>query len=118
VHHDTEARFLHLPLTTVRVFTEEIGKQQMAELVLRHVAEPGLPSEHFSVPTQLVKRQSCQLSSGWTELSNVSKSLFVKGIIWLASSLCHYVEPEVARAPDGSRERTSAGRIVRPSAVP
>jgi hypothetical protein len=68
VHHDTEARFLHPALTTVRVFTEEIGKQQMAELVLRQVAEPGLPSEHFSVPTQLVKRQSCQLSSGWTDV--------------------------------------------------
>ena len=61
--NDTEARFLHPPLTTVRVFTDEIGRQ-MAELVLCHAAELGLPLEHFTVPTQLVQRQSCQLSSG------------------------------------------------------
>jgi DNA-binding LacI/PurR family transcriptional regulator len=61
--NDTEARLLHPPLTTIRVFSDEIGKQ-MAELVLRHAAGPGLPPEHFTVPTELVKRQSCQLFSG------------------------------------------------------
>jgi len=54
-----EAALLHPPLTTMRVFSEEIGKQ-MAELLLKHAAEPSLPPEHFTVPTQLVKRESCQ----------------------------------------------------------
>ena len=55
-----EAAALNPPLTSVRVFTEQAGKQ-MAELVLKKIAEPDLGPEVVTIPTQLVKRESCRL---------------------------------------------------------
>jgi DNA-binding LacI/PurR family transcriptional regulator len=56
---DIEAAMLHPPLNTVRIFTEQVGKH-MAELVLKRIECPTLPPQHFTIPTQLVKRESCQ----------------------------------------------------------
>lgn len=53
-----EASALHPPLTSVRVFTEQIGKQ-MAELLLTRIARPDLNAETVMLPTQIVKRESC-----------------------------------------------------------
>lgn len=53
-----EASALHPPLTSVRVFPEQIGKQ-LAELLLRRIARPDLPSQLTTLPTQLVRRESC-----------------------------------------------------------
>lgn len=53
-----EAAALIPPLTSVRVFTDQVGKQ-MAELVLKRIAQPDLPPEVITVPTQLMKRESC-----------------------------------------------------------
>jgi DNA-binding LacI/PurR family transcriptional regulator len=53
-----EAAGLNPPLTTVRVFTDQVGKQ-LAELVLKKIARPDLGPEVASIPTQLVKRESC-----------------------------------------------------------
>lgn len=53
-----EASALHPPLTSVRVFPEQIGKQ-LAELLLKRIARPDLPSGPTTLPTQLIKRESC-----------------------------------------------------------
>jgi DNA-binding LacI/PurR family transcriptional regulator len=53
-----EASALHPPLTSVRVFTEQVGKQ-LAQLLLKKIARPDLKGEPVSLPTQLIKRESC-----------------------------------------------------------
>jgi DNA-binding LacI/PurR family transcriptional regulator len=58
--NDTEAATLNPPLTSVRVFTEQVGKQ-MAEFVLKKIGQPDLETEVITIPTQLVKRESCTL---------------------------------------------------------
>jgi LacI family transcriptional regulator len=55
-----EAAALNPPLTSVRVFTEQAGKQ-MAELVLKKINQPEHEPEVITIPTQLVKRESCRL---------------------------------------------------------
>jgi DNA-binding LacI/PurR family transcriptional regulator len=56
---DIEAVMLHPSLTTIRIFTQQVGKQ-MAELVLKRIECPTLPPQHFTIPTQLIKRESCR----------------------------------------------------------
>jgi DNA-binding LacI/PurR family transcriptional regulator len=53
-----EAATLHPPLTSVRVFTDEIGKQ-MAKLLLKRIARQDLAVRSITLPTQLVQRGSC-----------------------------------------------------------
>ena len=53
-----EAAALNPPLTTVRVFTDQVGKQ-MAELVLKKIVQRDSGTEVITIPTQLVKRESC-----------------------------------------------------------
>lgn len=53
-----EASSLHPLLTTVRVFTNELGKQ-LAELLFNRIRRPDLPTGSNTLPTQLVKRESC-----------------------------------------------------------
>jgi DNA-binding LacI/PurR family transcriptional regulator len=54
----SEASALHPALTTVRVFTDEIGKQ-LAELLLKRIARPDLALPSITLPTQVVRRESC-----------------------------------------------------------
>jgi len=54
---DIDAAFLHPPLTTVRAFPEQIGKQ-LAEMLLNRVANPDLPPQRCIIPTRVVKRAS------------------------------------------------------------
>lgn len=61
--NDIEAALLHPPLTTVRVFSEQVG-QHLAELLLRGLMHPELPPQHFTIPTQLLKRESCRSLAG------------------------------------------------------
>jgi DNA-binding LacI/PurR family transcriptional regulator len=56
---DTVGEWLYPGLTTIREFPEHIGKQ-MAELMLSRIAKPGLEFRDISVPTELIKRESCQ----------------------------------------------------------
>ncbi|MFB3920886.1 MAG: LacI family DNA-binding transcriptional regulator [Terriglobia bacterium] len=58
-YNDIEAPMLHPALTTVRVFPEQIG-QRLAEAVLNRLTDPDLPPQQFTIPTQLVKRDSCR----------------------------------------------------------
>lgn len=53
-----EAAALTPALTTVRVFTDQVGKQ-MAELVLKKIDNPGMGPELITIPTKLIKRESC-----------------------------------------------------------
>jgi DNA-binding LacI/PurR family transcriptional regulator len=55
----TEATLLYPPLTSVRVFPEQIGRQ-LAELVLARISKPPGPPQHRVIPTQVVKRESCR----------------------------------------------------------
>jgi DNA-binding LacI/PurR family transcriptional regulator len=56
---DTVGEWLYPGLTTIREFPEQLGKQ-MAELILNRIAKPGLESQEITVPTELIKRESCQ----------------------------------------------------------
>jgi DNA-binding LacI/PurR family transcriptional regulator len=56
--NDTEAGSLNPPLTSVRVFTEQLGRG-MAALAFERISRPDLPPEVITIPTQLVKRESC-----------------------------------------------------------
>jgi DNA-binding LacI/PurR family transcriptional regulator len=56
---DTVGAWLFPGLTTIREFPEQLGKQ-MVELVLSRLANPGLEPQRVTVPTELVKRDSCR----------------------------------------------------------
>ncbi len=62
-----EASALHPGLTSVRVFTDELGRQ-LAEMLLKRIANPELEPQSVTLPTQLVRRESC------TQLSLVPSS--------------------------------------------
>jgi LacI family transcriptional regulator len=53
-----DAAALYPQLTTVRVFTEELGRQAAA-LLFRQIAQPSVPMQSVVLPTQLVRRESC-----------------------------------------------------------
>jgi LacI family transcriptional regulator len=57
----SEASALHPGLTTVRVFTDELGKQ-LAGLLLKRIARPDLELQSVTLPTQVVRRESCGLA--------------------------------------------------------
>lgn len=57
--NDTEASALHPALTSVRVFTEQMGRE-MAALAYERIGRPELPAEIITIPTQVVKRESCR----------------------------------------------------------
>jgi len=56
---DTVGEWLYPALTTIREFPEQLGKQ-MVELLLDRIAKPGAASNQITVPTELVKRESCK----------------------------------------------------------
>jgi DNA-binding LacI/PurR family transcriptional regulator len=55
---DTVGGWLHPGLTTLREFPEQLGKQ-MVELAISRIGHPNQPHQHISVPTELIKRDSC-----------------------------------------------------------
>ena len=57
--NDIEAEALHPPLTTVRVFAEQVGRN-LAELVLNRLDQPDLPPQRRIVPTEIIRRESTQ----------------------------------------------------------
>jgi len=57
--NDTGAASLNPPLTSVRVFTEQIGRG-MAGLAFERLSRPDLPTEAITIPTQMVRRESCR----------------------------------------------------------
>jgi LacI family transcriptional regulator len=53
-----EAVILHPALTTVRVHAEQVGRQ-LAELVLSQIESGPSPLQDITIPTRLIKRESC-----------------------------------------------------------
>jgi len=53
-----EAAALHPPLTSVHVFTDELGKQ-LAEVLLKRITRPDLVVRDLTLPTQVIRRESC-----------------------------------------------------------
>jgi DNA-binding LacI/PurR family transcriptional regulator len=64
---DTVGGWLYPGLTTIREFPEQLGKQ-MVELVLNRIAEPALEPQRITVPTELIKRESCRQILGTPDL--------------------------------------------------
>ena len=56
---DTIGAWLYPRLTTIREFPEQIGKQ-MVEMILNRIAEPTLAPQSVTIPTELIKRDSCR----------------------------------------------------------
>lgn len=67
-----EASSLHPALTSVHVFTEELGRQ-LAELLISRIARPDLPAKTVTLPTQLVRRPSCGSPPSQKNVSKASK---------------------------------------------
>jgi DNA-binding LacI/PurR family transcriptional regulator len=55
---DTIAGMLYPALTTIREFPEQLGKQ-MVELVLNRISNPLSDPKRVTIPTELIKRDSC-----------------------------------------------------------
>ena len=57
--NDTVGPWLYPGLTTIREFPEELGKQ-LAEVVLNRIAVPRQAVQCVTIPTELIKRDSCR----------------------------------------------------------
>ncbi|MGB6931776.1 MAG: LacI family DNA-binding transcriptional regulator [Acidobacteriaceae bacterium] len=64
---DTASTWLYPGLTTTREFPEQLG-QQMVKLVLSRIAQPNLAPRVVTIPTELIKRESCRPQSAAKEL--------------------------------------------------
>lgn len=53
-----EASALHPTLTSMRVFTDDLGRQ-LAESLLNQIAHPEKPAGSILMPTRLIRRESC-----------------------------------------------------------
>jgi DNA-binding LacI/PurR family transcriptional regulator len=56
---DTVGSLLYPRLTTIREFPEQLGKQ-MVEMILNRIANPAQEPQRITIPTELIKRDSCQ----------------------------------------------------------
>lgn len=66
---DIEAALLHPPLTTVRVFADQIGRQ-LAEMLLNRIANPDLSPQHQIIPTQMIRRESHRSISSESQIES------------------------------------------------
>jgi DNA-binding LacI/PurR family transcriptional regulator len=57
--NDTYGELLEPRLTTIREFPEQLGKQ-LVELMLTRIEQPDSPPRTVTIPTELVKRESCR----------------------------------------------------------
>lgn len=57
--NDTVGAWLYPGLTTIREFPEELGKH-LAEVVLNRIAIPRQDAQCVTIPTELIKRDSCR----------------------------------------------------------
>jgi len=56
---DTVGEWLYPGLSTIREFPEQLGKQ-MVDLILSRIAKPGIEPRQITIPTELIKRDSCR----------------------------------------------------------
>ncbi len=66
-----DAAALHPPLTTVRVFTEELGRQA-GELLFQQIGKPDVLTRSVVLPTQLIRRESCASPSYPADVQQVA----------------------------------------------
>ncbi len=59
---DTVGSWLYPALTTIREFPEQLGRQ-MVELLVNRITDPSLPRQQITLPTELIKRDSCRALS-------------------------------------------------------
>lgn len=55
---DVEAIMLNPRLSTVREFPEQMG-EHLAEMVINRIAHPDLAAQQITIPTEVVRRESC-----------------------------------------------------------
>lgn len=65
---DTVGAWLYPALTTIREFPEQLGKQ-MVQLLLTRIANPGQEPQQVTLPTELIKRDSCRAIRGTEDLA-------------------------------------------------
>jgi len=63
--NDTVGSWLYPGLTTIREFPEQLGTN-LAEVLLNRIANPRLSPQRITIPTELVKRESCRAISAPT----------------------------------------------------
>jgi DNA-binding LacI/PurR family transcriptional regulator len=56
---DTVGAWLYPALTTIREFPGQLGKQ-MVQMILDRIARPGQTSQRVTLPTEMIKRDSCR----------------------------------------------------------
>ena len=56
---DTVGVWLYPRLTTIREFPEQLGKQ-MVEMILNRIANPDQEPQRITIPTEIIKRDSCR----------------------------------------------------------
>ncbi|MHB1744182.1 MAG: LacI family DNA-binding transcriptional regulator [Acidobacteriaceae bacterium] len=64
---DTASIWLYPGLTTTREFPEQLG-QQLVKMVLNRISQPSLPPQVVTIPTELIKRESCKPVAAAKEL--------------------------------------------------
>jgi DNA-binding LacI/PurR family transcriptional regulator len=57
--NDIEAPMMQPALTSVHVFIEQVGRC-LAQMLVNRITQPDLPPQQQTIPTQLVKRESCR----------------------------------------------------------
>ena len=57
--NDTLGGTMYPALTTIREFPEQLGKQ-MVELIINRISNPLSPPQSVTIPTELIKRDSCK----------------------------------------------------------
>ncbi|MGH9450720.1 MAG: LacI family DNA-binding transcriptional regulator [Terriglobia bacterium] len=69
--NDTLGDLLHPRLTTIREFPEQLGKR-LVDMVLTRIEQPELGPRRVTIPTELVKRESCHPLFNNAEVRNVA----------------------------------------------
>ena len=75
---DTVGSWLYPALTTIREFPEQLGKQ-MVELLLNRIANPGQHRQQATLPTELIKRDSCRAVSASADIPVIAASRKSRG---------------------------------------
>jgi DNA-binding LacI/PurR family transcriptional regulator len=70
--NDTVGPWLYPGLTTIREFPEQLGKY-MVELLLKRIADPNAPHQTVTVPTELIKRNSCRALSQVADVDHAGR---------------------------------------------
>jgi DNA-binding LacI/PurR family transcriptional regulator len=72
--NDTYGDLLNPRLTTIREFPEQLGIH-LVDLILTRIEQPNLDPRHVTIPTELVKRESCQPVFSKDSIRSISESL-------------------------------------------